>query len=45
VNPGPGWNYYARPTLGEKIFSAADVVQVRERQVALGVPEAFEFGR
>ena len=43
VNRGPGWTYYARPTLGATTFSAADVAQVRARQRALGVPEALEW--
>ena len=43
VNPGPGWPYYARPTLGATAFTPADVVRVRERQRSLGVPEALEW--
>jgi len=38
------WPYYARPRLGEAhTFTRADVEAVRERQRALGVPEAFEW--
>lgn len=42
---GDGWPYYARPALGSGAvqFTAADVQRVRERQRALGVPEAFEW--
>jgi predicted GNAT family acetyltransferase len=43
VNPGPGWTYYARPTLGATTFTPTDVARVRERQRALGVPEAIEW--
>lgn len=43
VNEGPGWSYYARPTLGATTFSAEDVLRVRERQRNLGVPEALEW--
>jgi ribosomal protein S18 acetylase RimI-like enzyme len=43
INPGPGFQYYARPTLGAVVFSAADVRRVRERQRALHVPEALEW--
>ncbi|HEY3061266.1 MAG TPA: GNAT family N-acetyltransferase [Chloroflexota bacterium] len=43
VKQGGGWPYYARPTLGAGVFGQRDVEQVRERQRALGVPEAFEW--
>jgi ribosomal protein S18 acetylase RimI-like enzyme len=43
VNPGPGWAYYARPSLGSSSFSAEDVQRVRERQRVLHVPESFEW--
>jgi ribosomal protein S18 acetylase RimI-like enzyme len=43
VNRGPGWNYYARPSLGADHVPVEDVVRVRERQRELGVPEAFEW--
>jgi GNAT superfamily N-acetyltransferase len=44
VNNGKGWPYYARPRLGGAgTPSAADVTAVRQRQRALGVPEAFEW--
>ena len=45
INTGPGWRYYARPTLGASVFSASDVQQVCARQEALGVPQAFEWVR
>jgi ribosomal protein S18 acetylase RimI-like enzyme len=43
VHAGPGWPYYARPMPGETAVSAADVTRVRERQRALGIPEACEW--
>jgi ribosomal protein S18 acetylase RimI-like enzyme len=43
VNAGPGWPYYARPTLGAQHFTAQDVQLVRERQRRLQVPESFEW--
>src|SRR5687767_5137794 len=43
VNDGPGWPYYARPSLGATAFTTSDVNRVRERQRALGVPESFEW--
>ena len=43
INPGPGWPYYARPSLGASAFAAADVQRVRARQRALGLPETFEW--
>ena len=45
VNPGPGWRYYARPTLGASVFSVSDVQEVCSRQETLGVPQAFEWVR
>ncbi|MFK8909474.1 GNAT family N-acetyltransferase, partial [Streptomyces sp. YS-3] len=44
VREGPGWPFYARPTLGRTgPVSAADVDRVRARQRELGIPEAFEW--
>ncbi|WP_246016874.1 GNAT family N-acetyltransferase [Micromonospora pisi] len=44
VRDGAGWPFYARPRPGaSEPPSAADVTTVRERQRALGVPEAFEW--
>jgi ribosomal protein S18 acetylase RimI-like enzyme len=43
VNAGPGWPYYARPSLGATAFTADDVTRVRARQRELGVPESFEW--
>jgi ribosomal protein S18 acetylase RimI-like enzyme len=43
VNPGPGWPYYARPSLGAASFSSHDVQRVRARQRELGIPESFEW--
>lgn len=43
VNPGPGWRYYARPTPGELDFTPQQVLQICDRQSALGVPRAFEW--
>jgi ribosomal protein S18 acetylase RimI-like enzyme len=43
VNPGPGWPYYARPSLGATSFSVEDVERVRMRQRELGIPESFEW--
>ncbi len=44
VTDGPGWPYYARPTLGTAAeVSVADVEAVRSRQRELGIPEAFEW--
>ncbi|HLF75923.1 MAG TPA: GNAT family N-acetyltransferase [Dehalococcoidia bacterium] len=42
-NPGPGWSYYARPSLGSTRFSLVDLQAVRERQRALQVLEALEW--
>jgi GNAT superfamily N-acetyltransferase len=39
-----GWPFYARPTLGGSgPFTVDDVRRVRERQRAVGAPEAFEW--
>jgi ribosomal protein S18 acetylase RimI-like enzyme len=43
VNPGPGWRYYARPSLGATTFTVEDVERVRMRQRELGIPESFEW--
>jgi ribosomal protein S18 acetylase RimI-like enzyme len=43
IKDGPGWPYYARPTIGAGTFEADDVERVRARQRALEVPEAFEW--
>jgi ribosomal protein S18 acetylase RimI-like enzyme len=43
INRGPGWPYYARPSLDSTRFAAADVQRVRQRQRELDVPEAFEW--
>ena len=43
VNSGPGWPYYARPSLGATTFTPDDVRRVRQRQRDLGIPEAFEW--
>ncbi|MFI1012497.1 GNAT family N-acetyltransferase [Streptomyces sp. NPDC020965] len=44
VRDGPGWPYYARPTLGRaETVSADDVRRVRARQREAGVPESFEW--
>ncbi|MFF8510985.1 GNAT family N-acetyltransferase [Streptomyces sp. NPDC015492] len=44
VREGPGWPYYARPSLGyEGEVTVADVDRVRARQRELGAPEAFEW--
>lgn len=38
------WPFYARPTLGgDAAITMDDVLRVRERQRALGVPESFEW--
>ncbi|MGH3715654.1 MAG: GNAT family N-acetyltransferase, partial [Micromonosporaceae bacterium] len=42
VQDGPGWPLYARPTPGGEP-TAEELSAVRERQRALGVPEAFEW--
>jgi ribosomal protein S18 acetylase RimI-like enzyme len=43
INPGPGWTYYARPSLGSSVFTVYDVAQVRDRQQELGLPETIEW--
>src|SRR5215813_5094066 len=43
VNQGPGWSYYARPSLAASGFTEAHVQRVRARQRSLGIPEAFEW--
>ena len=43
INAGPGWPYYARPSLGARVFTTADVQRVRARQRELGIPERFEW--
>ncbi|MCP3817640.1 GNAT family N-acetyltransferase [Streptomyces sp. A3M-1-3] len=44
VREGPGWPFYARPTLGHpEVATAADVDRVRARQRELSIPEAFEW--
>jgi ribosomal protein S18 acetylase RimI-like enzyme len=44
VREGAGWPFYARPRLdGAEPPSAADIMDARERQRELGLPEAFEW--
>jgi ribosomal protein S18 acetylase RimI-like enzyme len=43
VRNGPGWPYYARPSLGAGAFTAADVEAVRSRMRELGVVEQLEW--
>ena len=43
VRTDAGWPYYARPTLGETTFAAADVARVCARQQTLEVPQQFEW--
>jgi ribosomal protein S18 acetylase RimI-like enzyme len=43
VNPGPGWSFYARPSLGATRLRATDVQRVRARQRELGLHESFEW--
>lgn len=43
IGTGPGWGFYARPTLGVSVVGADEVQQVRSRQRALGIPETFEW--
>lgn len=39
-----GWDFYARPTLGERAaVTETDVAAVLERQLELGIPKAFEW--
>ncbi|SDM42816.1 FR47-like protein [Lentzea albidocapillata subsp. violacea] len=43
VQAGDGYPYYARPRFPGGRPTVADVLEVRERQLELGVPEAFEW--
>ncbi|WP_229075729.1 GNAT family N-acetyltransferase [Actinoplanes sp. DH11] len=43
IREGEGWPYYARPRPGSHTPSAADLVDTRQRQRELGLPEAFEW--
>ncbi len=44
VPAGPGWPYYARPRVDERLpVRAADVRSVRARQRELLIPESFEW--
>jgi ribosomal protein S18 acetylase RimI-like enzyme len=43
VREGEGWPYYARPRVGARTPSAADITATRRRQRELGVPETFEW--
>jgi ribosomal protein S18 acetylase RimI-like enzyme len=43
VNRGPGWSFYARPSLGATRFSETEVQRVRARQRDLGLAESFEW--
>jgi ribosomal protein S18 acetylase RimI-like enzyme len=44
IRTGAGWPFYARPRLGaDDSPSVADILAVRARQRASGVPEAFEW--
>jgi GNAT superfamily N-acetyltransferase len=43
VRRGPGWPYYARPTLGAAAPDVNGILTVRARQRELGVPEEFEW--
>jgi N-acetylglutamate synthase-like GNAT family acetyltransferase len=43
IGTGPGWGFYARPTLGVSLVVADEVELVRARQRALGIPETFEW--
>ena len=40
---GTGWEFYARPRLGETTFTPDDVRRVLARQVELGRPRAIEW--
>lgn len=40
---GQGWPLYARPRLGEEVFTADDVRRVLHRERELGVPLAIEW--
>src|SRR5437879_11886850 len=41
INRGPGWPYYARPTLGSNQFEAEDVHRALERHGVRGLTAAF----
>lgn len=43
AHAGTGWQFYARPRLGETIFTADDVRAVLAAQTDLGVPRAIEW--
>jgi ribosomal protein S18 acetylase RimI-like enzyme len=43
VATGPGFRWYARPSLGAASVTAEDVAAVRQRQRVLGQPESFEW--
>jgi ribosomal protein S18 acetylase RimI-like enzyme len=43
VATGPGFRWYARPSLGTGSVTAEDVAAVRRRQRVLGQPESFEW--
>jgi ribosomal protein S18 acetylase RimI-like enzyme len=43
ADEGTGWDFYARPRLGCRAFTAADVRRVLARQVELGRPQAIEW--
>jgi ribosomal protein S18 acetylase RimI-like enzyme len=43
VATGPGFRWYARPSLGTGSVTAEDVAAVRRRQRILGQPESFEW--
>lgn len=44
VREGPGWPFYARPQpAATGSATVSDVIQVRDRQRRLGIPEAFEW--
>lgn len=43
VNAGPGWSFYARPSLGATQCTESDVQRVRRRQHDLGLAESFEW--
>jgi ribosomal protein S18 acetylase RimI-like enzyme len=43
VATGPGFRWYARPSLGAEAVTAKDVAAVRRRQRVLGQPQSFEW--
>lgn len=43
VKSGPGWPYYARPSLGATQFTLEDVQRVLSVQHAFQVPQTFEW--